>query len=96
MALVLIPEGGLHSSRQVTQHQHISHQDNQPSSKSLQFNRHGAFESTNKFLLTRDFAQTPNSYTTHEHSYRHFTKLQLVPVWHTGLRFTVLKKNEMI
>lgn len=35
MALVLIPEGGLHSSR-FTQHQRVtllSHQDNQPSSK---------------------------------------------------------------
>ena len=49
MAQVLIPEGGRHSSRQITQHQCftlLSHQDNQPSSKSPQFDRNGAFGST--------------------------------------------------
>lgn len=42
MALVLIPEGGLHSSRQLTQHERFTlliHQDNQPSSRKKKYNK---------------------------------------------------------
>lgn len=57
MALVLIPEGGLHPSRRVRLHVSflytkdeataIIHKDYQPSRKSLQFDRHSALAPQN-------------------------------------------------
>lgn len=97
MALVLIPEGGLHSSRWVTPHQCftlsvikiISLPVNHSSlTEMVHLAPQTSFYSQN-FILVQH--KHPNLNTTHEHSYKHFTGL--IQVWHTGLCFILLERN---
>lgn len=74
MALVLIPDGGRHSSREFTQHQFftlLSHQDNQPSSQyHSSLTEIGASGSTNtNFTVTGSYTHpAPKSETIPIHS----------------------------
>lgn len=72
MALVLIPDGGRHSSRYFTQHQFftlLGHQDNQPSSKNhSSLTEIGASGSTNTTFFTLTGSHTRPTILNHSYT----------------------------